>query len=117
MEAISRVLMDENFLLNRILPRDSPWCPPLEGRTKTGCYLPATALPALNQIQVEVFWVLTCSVEVGYHRFRGPCCLLNLIIMHFSGGYSNPTQRILLEFFNLPKRNLINFCRILTMVC
>jgi hypothetical protein len=26
--------------------------------------------------RVEVFWVVTpCSVVVGYHRFRGPCCL------------------------------------------
>jgi hypothetical protein len=27
-------------------------------------------------IQVEDFWVVTpCSVVVGYHSFRGPCCL------------------------------------------
>jgi hypothetical protein len=27
-------------------------------------------------IQVEVFCVvMPCSVVVGYHRFRGPCCL------------------------------------------
>jgi hypothetical protein len=28
------------------------------------------------KIQAEVFWFMTlCSVVVGYHRFRGPCCL------------------------------------------
>jgi len=27
-------------------------------------------------LQFEVFWVVTqCRVVVGYHRFRGPCCL------------------------------------------
>jgi len=27
------------------------------------------------KIQVEVLWVVTpCSVVVGYHCFRGPCC-------------------------------------------
>jgi hypothetical protein len=26
--------------------------------------------------QVKVFWVMMpCSVVVGYHHFRGPCCL------------------------------------------
>jgi hypothetical protein len=28
------------------------------------------------KVQVEVFWVVTpYSVVIGYHRFRGQCCL------------------------------------------
>jgi hypothetical protein len=30
---------------------------------------------AWTEIQVAVFWVMTPCIDVGYHRFGGPCCL------------------------------------------
>jgi len=39
-------------------------------------FLLALQANVVNNLQVEVFWVVTpCSVVVGYQHFRGPYCL------------------------------------------
>jgi hypothetical protein len=54
------------------------------------------------KIQVEVFWVVTlCSVMVGYHRFRGPCCFHLQGEVSSDGGKIWQRYRIITSHFNL----------------
>jgi hypothetical protein len=64
------------------------------------------------KFQVEVFWVVTsCSVVVGYQRFRGPCCL------HLQGRARS--SEMLVSYHNATGRHNsegldLNYCRSLS---
>jgi hypothetical protein len=57
--------------------------PPSSGRNLLGCDTCSVVVgyyrfrgPWCLHLQVEIFWVVTaCTVVIGYYLFRGPCCL------------------------------------------
>jgi hypothetical protein len=48
--------------------------------SRTDCYTPRNFTLTAVTFLVEVFWVVTPCIVVGYQRFRCPCCL------HLQGG-------------------------------
>jgi hypothetical protein len=64
-----------------------------------------------TMFQVEVFWVVTpCSVVVGHHCLRGPCCLHlqpeTLVSYHSTTRHHNPEDLDL----NRHRRDSLKIC-------